>query len=106
MQSRSQVFRPRGAEKILGGGRIAATQTRSKLNGETKHVHTGGSISSIYRLSQSEHTNSKRLIYIATSKNYKVYTMIIGILPIVWVFHFTKNCSNEIFLVRLSPKSN
>ena len=30
--------------------------------------------------------NSKRLIYIATSKKYKVYTMIIGILPIVWVW--------------------
>ena len=42
-----------GAEKILGG-RIAATQTRSKLNGKTKQVQTGGSISFVYRLSQNE----------------------------------------------------
>ena len=49
------------------------TQTRSKLNGETKHIQTGGSVSFIYCLSQGkieQNINSKRLIYIATSKKY------------------------------------
>ena len=47
-------FSDQGGPRKYLGGRIAATQTRSKLNGETKHVQTGGSISFVYRLSQNE----------------------------------------------------
>ena len=85
-----------------GQADINTQSYKSKLNGDTKHVQTGGLVSFIYRLSQNRTSHQfetfsfygYKLKVQSVQNDHWNTTNRLGLL-----FYFTKNCLNEIFLV-------